>query len=50
MRWRTADSSDSFTFLVIDRLDVPPTFNWWSVRRSDFKAVEINVPEDWPDG
>ena len=48
MRWRTGDSSDSFTFLVIDRLDVPPILNWWSVSRSDFKAVEITAPEDWP--
>jgi hypothetical protein len=47
MRWRPCDSSESFTFLVIDGLEVTTIFNWWSVSRSDFKAVEVAAPEDW---
>jgi hypothetical protein len=48
MRWRTGDSTESFMFLVIDGLKATPVFNWWSVNRSDFKAVEIAAPADWP--
>jgi hypothetical protein len=48
MRWRTGDSAESFTFLVIDGLKLTPIFNWWSVNRSDFKATEITAPADWP--